>query len=230
MESDFFIDTYFNGINQTLTKEQQGYILNLENIFKNNLRDDFGLLCNVYLLYKTCKGSTFTDNGAISTAMITKQYRFTELLGKFFGLSERYIYRLKQISGKFIDFVAGDKKFKIPELQEYSISKLQELLPVSLDSIKQAFSEKMLTYKSTRADIRNYVKTLKGTTPNKVIEENKQTVEQVVDTVANDTEFYVSVAFPEDVYEFIKEQVLKYKKASSLADYVISLVREKMKE
>ncbi len=230
MESDFFIDTYFNGINQTLTKEQQGYVLNLEKIFKSNLRDDFSLLCNVYGLYKTCKGSRGTDKDTVNTAKITNQYRFTELLAKFFGLSERYIYRLIQISGKFIDFVAGDKKYKIPELQEYSISKLQELLPVSLDSIKQAFSINLLNYKSTRADIRNYVKTLKGTTPNKVIEENKQTVEQVVDTVANDTEFYVSVAFPEDVYEFIKEQVLKYKKASSLADYVISLVREKMKE
>ena len=172
MESDFFIDTYFNGINQTLTKEQQGYILNLEYIFRSNLRDDFGLLCNVYGLFKTCKGSRGTDKDSVNTAKITNNYRFTELLAKFFGLSERYIYRLIQISDKFIDFVAGDKKFKIPELKEYSISKLQELLPVSLDSIKQAFSNKLLTYKSTRGDIRSYVMTLKGTTPNKVIENN----------------------------------------------------------
>ena len=97
MESDFFIDTYFSGINQSLTKEQQDYMLNLENIFKSNLRDDFGLLCNVYLLFKTCKGSTFIDSGTVNVAKITNEYRFTELLGKFFGLSERYIYRLLQL-------------------------------------------------------------------------------------------------------------------------------------
>ena len=227
MESDFFIDTYFNGINQTLTKEQQDYILNLESIFKSNLRDDFGLLCNVYGLYKTCKGSTFTDRGAVSVAKITNQYRFTELLAKFFGLSESYIYRLVQISDKFIDFRAGAKKFKIPELKEYSISKLQELLPVSLDSIKQAFSNNLLNYKSTREDIRSYVKTLKGTTPNKVIEENN-VEEQEENVVDSEERFNVSIVFPSDVYEFIKKQVLKYKKFASLGDYIISLVREKM--
>ena len=227
MESDFFIDTYFNGINQTLTKEQQDYILNLESIFKSNLRDDFGLLCNVYGLYKTCKGSTFTDRGAVSVAKITNQYRFTELLAKFFGLSESYIYRLVQISDKFIDFRAGAKKFKIPELKEYSISKLQELLPVSLDSIKQAFSNNLLNYKSTREDIRSYVKTLKGTTPKKVIEENN-VEEQEENVVDSEERFNVSIVFPSDVYEFIKKQVLKYKKFASLGDYIISLVREKM--
>ena len=51
MESDFFIDSYFSGINQTLTAEQQTIVLNLENIFKNSLRDDFGLLCNIYDMY-----------------------------------------------------------------------------------------------------------------------------------------------------------------------------------
>ena len=225
MESDFFIDTYFNGINQTLTKEQQGYVLNLEKIFKSNLRDDFGLLCNVYGLYKTCKGSRGTDKDTVNAVKITNQYRFTELLAKFFGLSERYIYRLIQISGKFIDFVAGDKKYKIPELKEYSISKLQELLPVSLDSIKQAFSEKMLTYKSTRADIRNYVKTLKGTTSNKVIEENN-VEEQEENDFDCEERFNVSIVFPIDVYEFLQKKCRKEK--ISFADYVISLVREKM--
>ena len=229
MESDFFIDTYFSGINQSLTKEQQDYMLNLENIFKSNLRDDFGLLCNVYLLFKTCKGSTFIDSGTVNVAKITNEYRFTELLGKFFGLSERYIYRLLQISNKFIDFVAGDKKFKIPELKDYSISKLQELLPISLDSIKQAFSLNLLNYKSTRADIRNYVKTMRGSTPNKVIEESN-IEEPQKDTLTCEDKFNVSIVFPADVYEFIKEQVLKYKKFASLSDYILSLVREKMKK
>ena len=230
MEGDFFIDTYINAINQTLTKEQQAYILNLEKIFKSNLRDDFSLLCNVYSLYKTCKGSKSTDKDTVSVAKITNQYRFTELLSKFFGLSERYIYILIQISDKFIDFVAGDKKYKISELKEYSISKLQELLPVSLDSIKQAFASNLLNYKSTRADIRSYVKSIKSITPNKVIEKNTQELEQVVDTEINDSRYNVSIVFPEDVYEFIKDQVLKYKKYFSLGDYIVALVREKMKQ
>lgn len=224
MESDFFIDTYFNGINQTLTKEQQVYILRLENIFKSNLRDDFGLLCNVYELYKTCKGSRGTDKDSVNTAKITNKYRFTELLAKFFGLSERYIYRLIQISDKFIDFVAGDKKIKIPELKEYSISKLQELLPVSLDNIKQAFSNNLLNYKSTREDIRSYVKTLKGATPNKVIENNVE--EQEDNDCDCEERFNVSIVFPIDVYEFLQNKCRKEK--ISFAEYVISLVREKM--
>ncbi len=221
MLDDFFINNYFSGINQTLSKQQQELITNLENIFRSNLRDDFGLLCNIYELYQTCKGSKLIDKDTINTARINKDYRFTELLAKFFGLSERYIYTLLKISSKFIDFVAGDKKYKIPELKEYSISKLQELLPLELDSIKTAFRLGFLTIKSTRADIRSYVKTLKGgTNDNKVVEDLP---EQDVDA---GSVFNCSITFPADVYSFLQNEVLKNK--TNLESYIISLIREKM--
>lgn len=225
MDSDFFIDSYFSGINQTLTKQQQDYILALENIFKSNLRDDYGLLVNVYKLYQTCKGSKVIDKNTVSVAHLTNEYRFTELLAKFFGLSERYIYILLQISSKFIDFAAGCK-FRIPELNDYSISKLQELLPISIESIKLAFKSNCLTSKSTRAEIRSLVQTMKGgKKDNTVIEDNVQQEEK---ELSSEDYFNFSITFPLDVYEFIKKQVLVLKKASSLEEYVISLIREQM--
>ena len=230
MESDFFIDSYFSGINQTLTPEQQTIVLNLENIFKNSLRDDFGLLCNIYELYQTCKGSKSIDKDTVSTARITKEYRYTELLAKYFGLSERYIYRLLEISSKFIDFVAGDKKYKIPDLKEYSISKLQELLPLSLDLIRQAFFDGKLNFKSTREQIRSFVKSSKSINAKTVVEESVSDIltENKEQSVENSEGFLVSVTLPNDVYEFVRKQVLIHKKCASLTDYIVSVIREKM--
>ena len=230
MESDFYIDSYFSGINQSLTAEQKAIVLNLENIFKSNLRDDFGLLCNIYELYQTCKGSKSIDKDSVSAAKITKDYRYTELLAKYFGLSERYIYRLLEISGRFIDFVAGDKKYKIPVLKEYSISKLQELLPLSLDLIERAFIDGLLNFKSTREQIRAFVKSCKAVNAKTVVEESVSDILQKKEneTSENSSDYLVSIEFPADVYEFIKNQVLKYKKFASLSDYVVSVIREKM--
>ncbi len=228
MLDDFFINNYFSGINQTLSIEQQTLILNLEKIFRSNLRDDFALLCNIYELYQTCKGSKSIDQDIINNARINKDYRFTELLAKFFGLSERYIYTLLNISGRFIDFVAGDKKYKVPELHEYSISKLQELLPLELDSIKTAFSLGLLTTKSTRAEIRSFVKGLKGGRVNKVIETNQDLSEFPKQEIDSKDIASCSIVFPKDVYEFVTKQVAKSRKYTTLSDYIIALVREKM--
>lgn len=226
MESDFFIDSYLQSATQSLSKEQLDYIISLETILNNNLRDDFGLLCAVYGLYKTCRGSSGTDKDCVSSAKINKQYRFTELLAQCFGLSERYIYRLVQISGKFINFVAGDKKFKIAELHDYTISKLQELLPLSLNQIELAFQDNELTSKSTREQIRSYVKSLSGSKPDKVIEDSSTDADDVL--ITEDDSMLVSICIPKDVFDFVRNEILVHKKYASLEAYVISLIREKM--
>lgn len=229
MDSDFYVsilDVYAEfGIK--LTAEQKQLFCNLEKILQNNIRDDFALLCNLHKLYQSVNRAKLPlTNLANSDCLylgenVGKIMRVTEVLSQKFGLSEKTIYNYLQISGRFIDFLAGEK-YIIPELKDFTISKLQELLPLSIDVIRQGFADKSLTYKSTRAEIRAFVKACKGVTAKKVVDEQIQSVDK-------DSEYNISLAVPGDVYAFVQDIVLKYKKYASFEDFVLSLIREKMK-
>ena len=121
-----------------------------------------------------------------------------------------------------VDAKRWNRMQRIPELKDYTISKLQELLPISNNTIQVAFDNKELTYKSTRQQIRDWVKTQKGEQPNKVVE-NSQSDELLVDDCYN-----VSITMPVDVYEFCKKQVLIHKKYASLEDYLLALIKKEM--
>lgn len=234
MDGDYFIgiEDIAKNYGIKLSDEQAGYVSALFKLLRNNLRDDFGLLCNMYRLFQSCKGRSFvvTEYNAL-TCMLSSQNKdatrisLVTFLGQQFGFAEKTIYNYLQIAGRFIDFLAGEK-FVISELKDYSISKLQELLPLSDEVIRKGFDDKILTYKSTRAEIRAFVKTCKGTPAKKVVDEPLEALEQQ----NRDSEYNVSISIPQDVYEYIQEQVLKYKKYASLEEFVLSLIRDKMKK
>jgi len=231
MDSDYFISIMDVGaeFGIELSSEQQKIISNLEKILHNNLRDDYGLLCNLHNLYQSVNkinlplGNLSNSDCLFIGEKTSKRMRLTELLGQKFGLSEKTIYNYLQISGRFIDFLAGEK-FIIPELKDYTISKLQELLPVSNEVIRNAFAEKVLTYKSTKAEIRAFVKSCKGVTAKKVVDE--QPAEEPHDP---DSEMVVSIAVPADIYDHVRDLVVKHKKYASFEEYVLALIRKDMR-
>lgn len=223
MDGNYTIDFMYNP-DIGLSEEQQKYLLNLEKIFENGRRDDFALLVNLYKLYKTTPNSTYCDKNMIAIKHLGSKKNkvlFIEYLGQKFGLDEKTIYNYIKIADRFISFLAGES-YIIPELKDYTISKLQELLPISNNTIQVAFDNKELTYKSTRQQIRDWVKTQKGEQPNKVVE-NSQSDELLVDDCYN-----VSITMPVDVYEFCKKQVLIHKKYASLEDYLLALIKKEM--
>lgn len=223
MDGNYTIDFMYNP-DIGLSEEQQKYLLKLEKIFENGRRDDFALLVNLFKLYKTTPNSTYCDKHMVATKHLgtTKnKVLFIEYLGQKFGLDEKTIYNYINIANKFIDFLAGEK-YIVPELKDYTISKLQELLPMGINAIQMAFDNKTLTYKSTRQQIRDWVKSQRGTSVDKVIEDCPND-ELVVDDCYN-----VSITMPVDVYEFCKKQVLIHKKYASLEDYLLALIKKEM--
>lgn len=232
MESDYYISILnpYSEYGVKLTDEQQQLLHNLEKILQHNLRDDYSLLCNLYNLYQTVnKKNVPLVNLSNSDSLIVgdkvgNKMRITELLGCKFGLSEKTIYNYLAVAGRFIDFLAGEK-FIISELKDYTISKLQELLLVSNEVIRKAFSDKVLTYKSTRAEIRAFVKSCKGTTAKKVVDESSEQ-----EDIDSDEHYNVSLSMPQDVYQYVQDLVLKRKKYASLEEYILALVRQDMRK
>lgn len=211
-----------------LTKSQQEYLLSIEHIISNSIRDDYSLLCNMYNLYKSCKNTNIVESNTISAAMIGdsqkgKKVNFITLLNQMFGLSDKTIYNYLKIADKFIDFLAGEN-FRLPELKDFSVSKLQELLPLSIETIQQAIKEHAITYKSTRDSIRKYVKSLNAKKATKVIEEVPDDKAETYDP--NFVGCY-NIELPNDIMDFCKEQ-MKKKKIDTLSDYIISLIKEQM--
>lgn len=226
MDSDYFVDFMYNpdiGLNE----EQKKYLMNLEKIFENGKRDDFALLVNLYKLYKTTPNSTYCDKYMIAIKHLGSKKNkvlFIEYLGQKFGLDEKTIYNYIKIADRFISFLAGET-YCIYELKDYTIAKLQELLPVSNDTIKQAFQSGELTYKSTRKQIRDWVKTQKGNTASSVIE---TAIDSPSEYLQVDDCYNVSITMPANIYEFCKNQVLVHKKYASLEDYLLFLIKKEM--
>ena len=224
METDFYILPFNVSVN--LTEEQQNYFLKLEQIFQSNLRDDFALLCNLYKLFKS---SATNKRAGVDVLILTKlgssenKQRLTEVLGRKFGLSEKTIYTYLKIANKFVSFLAGEK-FIIDDLKDYSISKLQELLPLSIEQIRNAFAEFDITYKSTKKELREYVKSIKTNNKDNKVYEEKEDVVSDVDVSEENHLVYLYV--PSNIMEQCKDYCFKNK--LKLEDFILSCVKEKL--
>lgn len=213
----------------TPTKEQQQYLLNIEKLVHNNIRDDFALLCNLYKFHDSLKGSR-----VVKCTKTKNEINFILLLGYQFGFAEKTIYNYLQIASKFIDFLAGEK-YKIPELRDFTISKLQELMPLSIDSIQQAISTNKISCKSTKQQLRDYVKHV-NEQKNKVVEktstENIELSKLNVSSVENynpDEHSKISIDLSEDVRKFCLTKIGERKKYKTLDEYIEYLIRKEMK-
>ena len=118
-----------------------------------------------------------------------------DYLNKLFGFSKQHIEYLVKIINKFLrtqnvsdvgirEFAEENGtaccvglSYAFDFLEYLSISKMQELLPLSMEQIQKAFDNKELTVRSTVQDIRKYIKAVKGGTSSKVLEETPTAVD-----------------------------------------------------
>ncbi|MEG1751919.1 MAG: hypothetical protein RR247_02520, partial [Clostridia bacterium] len=140
----------------------------------------------------------FNDISYLSCSWVNSEYTVITILQKFFGFSEKYIYRLAQIIDKFIyvyssrdvatpnedNKISGALYYKFDFFKNLTISKMQELLPLSNEQIENAF-KKDLSFKSTIKQIREYVKALKNGNggADKVLEDNQQSLDEQEDNL-----------------------------------------------
>ena len=159
-------------------------VSSLKNIFDKK-QDNFVYLCkDIYRIWKYCKNRYWK-------AKDNEYYNSYKLLAKF-GFDKKAVNRYKNCYEKFIVDNAQTTGFIIG-LQDFSPSKLFELLPLSKDTVFDLVcNKKIIKPTMTVKEIREYVKTLKdGDKAEKVIE----------DTTINEDD--IPMAYnPKQKYEF----------------------------
>lgn len=119
---------------------------------------------------------------------------YYERIIKDYGLDEKTVNRMVNVALRFV--VVLDSKTIVLDRLVYGFnrSKLFELLPMSNEQIKFAIDNKRISCDSTCKTIREYIKSLKGTTKsdNKVLEEPQSIDEQLneVEDVYNPKRHY----------------------------------------
>ena len=233
MEEDFYIN-YLPGIkfdNSNITLA----LKDIAKILEETQRNDYRFLCAIRQLIKDSSHGNLILSGHIENlkySWVSSDYTVITILQKLFGFSVDYIEKVTRIINKFLILKPfGDVAEKniravyyvLEELNSYTISKLKELLPLSIEQIKKAFDKKDLTYKSTVKEIREYVKSIKGTSKEKVIEENDNEEESEI------TDCGQYVKFSSENFEIIKNIVLdksnSYKDTSSVVAAMIEYFR-----
>lgn len=99
-----------------------------------------------------------------------------------FGLDDKTVYKMIQVAEKFLTYNDLDNFYSIkPYIVGFSRSKIFELLPLSETQFEFAIKNKQISSDSSVKVIREYVKSLKGTTKsnNKVLEEPQSIDEQL---------------------------------------------------
>lgn len=97
---------------------------------------------------------------ALQTDSNGNTYNYYEFCEKVLHLEKSYVKRLCRVYTKFLE---GRGALAHPlELEEFSVSKLIELLPLSVDEILELIKNKQLFPSMTRKQIRELVKSIKG--------------------------------------------------------------------
>lgn len=131
-------------------------ISEIESLLKSRQNNFFELCKYFNSLYEYCKGI----NGVYYIAKNGNSYTFTSIV-QLFGLSKSTAYNMVQVYKKFNNFPAGGTNCRL-DFFRYSPSKLFELLRVSDAQLQRDIERGILTYKMTKKEIRDYVKSLKG--------------------------------------------------------------------
>ena len=134
----------------------------LRDVF-NDSQDNFSNLCeSIYNIWSYCKGNYWK-------AKDNEYYNSYKLLAKF-GFDKKAVSRYKQCYERYVHKEQGG----LHSLYEnFTPSKLFELLPLSQDTVMELVEKQLITPTMTVKQIREYIKTLKDGTDKaeKVIED-----------------------------------------------------------
>lgn len=165
-------------------KELSLLVEQLRNTFDNS-QLNFAKTCEgVYNIWKYCKDNYWR-------AKNNEWYNSYKILEKF-GFDKKAVNRYKNCYEKFIYNPANDKKIHVgaekickvcikPEFENFTPSKLFELLILSYDTALELVAKNLITPTMTVKQIREYIKTLKDGTDkaDKVIEDNLINEEEI---------------------------------------------------
>lgn len=161
----------------------------------DNKQDNFAQICkSVYKIWSYCKNNYYETKNH-------EYYNSYKLLAKF-GFDKKAVSRLTQCYVRFVYDYETDQNLPLNalpkvciryEFDNFSPSKLFELLSLSQDTVVEAVDKQLITPTMTVKEIREYIKTLKDGTDKaeKVIE----------DTTINEDE--IPMAYdPKQEYEY----------------------------
>jgi hypothetical protein len=225
---DFYVD-YLPGIK--FDKPQiADEIKKIQSLLESTKKNNFEFLCSVRTIIKYSSHSTFilkqNEISYLKYSWVNDDYTVLTILEKMFGFCDKYIESIVRVINKFIVENGAVLEYKFSFLNDLSISKLQELLPLSFEQIKMAFDKKILTYRSTLKQIREYVKSLKTGTDkaDKVLEET----DSEEDVEITDCGQYIK--FSAENFEYLKEIVLDKKNKYSDTSDALNAILEYCKE
>ncbi len=151
--------------------DQLNYYIDWLNTCFNNNRKNFCSLClGVYKIWDYCKNNFW----------VTKKhevYNSYKLLAKF-GFDKKAVSRYKSCYERFMypPDIQGYPCTLVEYLQDFSPSKLFELLPLSQETVFELVDKQFIRPEMTVKQIREYIKTMKdGDKPEKVIEDTSST-------------------------------------------------------
>lgn len=151
-------------------------IKDIANILEETKRNDFKLLCAIRTIIKESSHGGLILSGEVVNlkySWVSKEYTVLTILEKCFGFCEKYVCQIARVINKFLviktqnDVVLEKDKdnscaYIYDFLNDLTISKLIELLPLSNAQIMFAFESGELNYMSTVKQIREYVKLRKS--------------------------------------------------------------------
>lgn len=219
----------------------------MQTLLENHLDSAFDFLCILQNIRMEFSSTATRDN--LVNAFVyfedntnfTKYIKFYDFFKKYFNLEKKTVSNYLTIAYKFLvqSFIpAGGNelrniyklkytyKYKFDFCRNLTLSKMYELCSLSDEEIEKAFNNNLLIAKSTKVDIRAYVKQLKnGSNATKVLESNISEEDLLVTEDAFD---------PKKKYEFsyfeskTKNQLLNIIK--DLLNYIDNLKTEKSKK
>ena len=161
-------------------------VYDLSHIFNRNNGVFVDLCVTIYKIWDYCKGNYWK-------AKDNEYYNSYKLLAKF-GFDKKAVSRYKSIFEKFIyQKVSNCNSYSlIPELKEFSSSKLFELLALTKETTLELVSNKLITPDMTVKQIREYIKSMKDGSDKaeKVIEDTTEINEDEIPLAYNPTQEY----------------------------------------
>ncbi len=179
-----------------LNKDNQQAYENLKQVVLKRSRLDLEFLQKFIEFSSTTLGTT--QYACAKYAHIydkdNKTLNYTIFCAEYLGLSERTIQKLYQTYERFVidavDGADGKKTFSwaIPLFSDMSLTKIFELLPCSLEQLRNAYEKEIISANMTQKQLREYVKSLKDGygQANKVLEQVEQVQQE--DTDSNQSE------------------------------------------
>ena len=153
-----------------LNKDNQQAYENLKQVVLKRSRLDLEFLQKFIEFSSTSLGTTqfLCAKSANIYSKDNKTMNYITFCAEYLGLSESTIKKLYLTYERFVtevvDYQTGEKSFSwaIPLFSDMSLTKIFELLPCSLEQLRNAYDKDIISANMTQKQLREYVKSLKN--------------------------------------------------------------------